>query len=179
VARVKCQIIDIYYHAIPMSVNRIGLPLAIRLLFFSLMQWFNEPIHFAMDFEHWRTAGKVDFIGLYTRPSKLAKHNEQLYLRMSHRNWRQFVALDVSKLASGSGGSGIGHNVTLRSPQHRLNFSLLQLLLRQTFVQKETCLTSFTFHRKRSTAVYHQIPMFQLTYRPRCQCQLELLQISA
>ena len=153
-----------------MFVHRIRLPLAIRLLFFSLTQWFSEPIHFALDFENRRTAGKVDFIGLYTRPCRLAKHNAQLYLRMSRRNWRQFVALDVSKLASGSDGSGIGHNVTLQSPQHRLNFGLLQLLL-----DRRSCLTSFTFHRKRSTAVYNQIPMFQLTYRPRCRRQLQPL----
>ena len=59
----------------------------------------------------------------------LAKHNVQLYLWMSRRNWRQFVALDVSKPASGSGGSGIGHNVTLPSLQRRLSVGLLQLLL--------------------------------------------------
>ena len=58
-----------------------------------------------------------------------SEHNAQLYLRMSRRNWRQFVALHVRKLASGSGVSGISHNVTLLSPQHRLNFALLQLLL--------------------------------------------------
>jgi len=49
-----------------------NVPLTIRLLFFSLTQWFNEPIHFALDFEHWRTAEKVDFIGLYTRQTQRA-----------------------------------------------------------------------------------------------------------
>ena len=61
-----------HYHEIPMFVHRIGLSLAIRLLFFSLTQRFNEPIHFAVDLEHRRTAEKVEFIRLYTRQTQRA-----------------------------------------------------------------------------------------------------------
>ena len=80
---------------------------------------------------------------------------------MSRRNWRQFVALDVSKLASGSGGSGIGHNVTLRSPQHRLNFGLLQLLLDRRSSRKKRAWPLFPKKLGR------QIPFIFCTGYPR------------
>ena len=89
----------------------------------------------------------------------LAKHNTHLYLRMSRRNWRQFVALHVSKLASGSGGSEIGHNVTLPAPGNRLNFALLQVLLDRRSSRKKRA-----WHRSHFT---ENVPHLCTT---KCQC---------
>ena len=147
------------YHAIPMFVHQIGLPLAIRLLFFSLTQWFRNRYTSPWTLNTDGPPQKLISLACVLAHVDSPNTTRRYIYNLSRRNWRQFVALDVSKLASSFGGSAIGHNVTLRSPQHRLNFGLLQVPLDRCSSRK-----IHAWHRSHFT---ENIPQLCTT---KCQC---------